>query len=304
MSRRRAPPGDSRSALPTLVHRVAVLLAAGVAPGAAWRFASHGLGSVESRAREVAAAEQDAMADAIARAGRGESDWSALAAAWAVAADSGAPLAGALRAFAELLRGFADTERQRLIALAGPRATTRLVVVMPLIGVAFGAALGQDTLGVLLTTPVGLVCLALGIGLLLAAIGWNRALLRSAAAGERWPGLVPELIATAMAAGAGVGRARAFVAAALARYGIRAEDSGVDAALEVATAAGAPVAELLRAEAHEARRAALAAAAARAERLSVTLMLPLGVCVLPSFILLGVVPLLVAVVSSTVDAVG
>ena len=290
--------------LPTLVRRLAVLLGAGVAPGAAWRHAGHGLGEAGARALVVAAAEQSTLADAIARAGRGASGWLALAAAWAVASESGAPLAGALRAFAELLRGFADAERQARVALAGPRATARLVVVMPLVGLAFGAALGQDTIGVLVGTPIGWGCLALGGGLLLAALGWNRHLLGRASAGDAWPGLLAELVATAMSGGASADRARSIVSTALRRYGLTPEGARVEAALAVATAAGAPVAELLRAEAEEARREAIAAAGARAERLSVTLMLPLGVCVLPAFLLLGVVPLLVAVVSSTLDSVG
>lgn len=290
--------------LPTLVRRLAVLLAAGVAPRAAWRYAGHGLGSLASQAAEVADTEQGAMADAIARAGRGEPSWLALAVAWAVAADSGAPLGGSLRAFAELLGGFADAARQARVALAGPRATARLVLVMPLVGLAFGAALGQDSIGVLLGTPIGWGCLLLGGGLLLAAFAWNRRLLRAAAGGDRWPGLLPELLATAMSGGAGVERARGIVADALHRYGVEPDSTRVEAALAVAIAAGAPVAELLRAEAEEARREATAEAAARAERLSVTLLLPLGVCVLPAFLLLGVVPLLVAVVSSTIAAVG
>ncbi|MBH0110832.1 hypothetical protein I6E81_11695 [Salinibacterium sp. NG22] len=43
-----------------------------------------------------------------------------------------------------------------------------------------------------------------------------------------------------------------------------------------------------------------AAARAGAAALSVRLMLPLGLCVLPAFMVLGVLPLMVAVISSTV----
>lgn len=290
-------------ALPTLVGRLAVLLAAGVAPTAAWRLAGDGLGRLEREAQRIAGSEPAAIPDAIASGARGDSARLALAAAWAVASESGAPLSEALRAFAELLRGLLDAERQATVALAGPRATARLVVIMPLVGLGFGALLGQDTIGVLVTTPIGWVCLGLGLGLLLAALAWNRRLLRGAAAGERWPGLAPELLATAMRGGSSLERATAIVMGALGRFSIAADLSGVEAAVRVAAASGAPVAELLRAEATEARRDAIAEAAARAERLSVRLLLPLGVCVLPAFVLLGVVPLLVAVVSSTLGEV-
>ena len=61
-----------------------------------------------------------------------------------------------------------------------------------------------------------------------------------------------------------------------------------------------PAAELLRSEARESRRRAAAMAERRAAILAVRLMLPLGACILPAFMVLGVIPLLVAVVSSTV----
>ena len=38
-----------------------------------------------------------------------------------------------------------------------------------------------------------------------------------------------------------------------------------------------------------------------AERLAVRLMLPLGACILPAFLLLGVVPMLIGLLSSTAE---
>ena len=69
--------------------------------------------------------------------------------------------------------------------------------------------------------------------------------------------------------------------------------------LELSARAGAPVAELLKAEAFRVRRAARADGTARAAALGVRLMLPLGVCVLPAFVLLGVAPLMISVISGT-----
>jgi tight adherence protein B len=75
----------------------------------------------------------------------------------------------------------------------------------------------------------------------------------------------------------------------------------VDAVLALSQRAGVPAAELLRAEADEARADARADAQAAAARLGVRLMLPLGLCVLPSFMVLGVLPLIVSIVSATVS---
>jgi tight adherence protein B len=63
--------------------------------------------------------------------------------------------------------------------------------------------------------------------------------------------------------------------------------------------AGAPLGELARADAVEARSSARADARQSAERLAVRLMLPLGACILPSFLLLGVIPMMVGLLSST-----
>src|SRR5690606_33836889 len=115
--------------------------------------------------------------------------------------------------------------------------------------------------------------------------------------------LVEELTAVAMTGGASARRARELVERELQRHGVVADGSAAEAALALAEASGAPAAELLRAEAEERRRAAISQARERAEGLAVRLMLPLGVCVLPAFIAVGIVPMMAAVVGSTLDAV-
>jgi len=61
-------------------------------------------------------------------------------------------------------------------------------------------------------------------------------------------------------------------------------------------ASGAPVASTLRALALEARRDALSAEEVRAKRVGVRSVMPLMLCFLPSFILLGVVPIIGGVI--------
>jgi len=309
-----------------LVHRLAVLLGAGVAPARAWRYASRP--PLDGVAALVADAPQAGVADAIAAMGstptatsvdpdphrrapptRRARDpaitaaWSGLAAIWSVSAAAGAPLADTLRSYAELLRGFAVAERETRIALGGPQATSRLVLVLPAVAIVFGALLGQDTIGVLVGTPLGWACIAVGGGLMLAGWAWTRHLLRRAAAPAGLPGLAEELTAVAMRGGVSVARARTIVGEALERYRIATDASGADATLALAAASGAPPGELLRAEAEELRRSAVADTRERAERLSVTLMLPLGICVLPAFIAVGIVPMMAAIVGSTLAVV-
>ncbi|WP_104138109.1 MULTISPECIES: type II secretion system F family protein [unclassified Cryobacterium] len=315
-----------------VTQRLAVLLSAGVSPVSAWEYLlpprgasteqpvtrgvgrqidSPGAGDAEIantgilRAAARAAACGDSVADAIVGQARGETEsaWRGLAAAWQVATQAGAPLAGCLRELAASLRDLAQVQRDLEVALAAPRATARLVMVLPVIGILFGSLMGFDSVHTLFATVPGLLCLAGGGVLMLAAAGWSRALVRRAAPTELTPGLRLELMAIAMSGGGSIDRSRALVHAAAARYaigsGTESRDDPIERVLDLSTRAGVPAAELLRSEAEQTRRDARSAGQRRAETLSVTLMLPLGLCVLPAFMLVGVVPLLISVLSST-----
>lgn len=226
-----------------------------------------------------------------------------LAAAWEVATESGAPLASSLRELGGALRDEAQLRREVRSALTGPASSARLVLALPLIAMLFGAAFGFDTLAVLLANPLGLGCLVAGVSLLWAGRRWSRSMVARATRSDADRGLEAELVAIAMSGGASVDRARGLVRSALRSSGTPSRDvRAVDDVIAMAARAGAPVAELLRAEARRLRRAARAAGAARAAALGVRLMLPLGVCVLPAFVLLGVVPLVISVVSGTLGA--
>lgn len=72
-------------------------------------------------------------------------------------------------------------------------------------------------------------------------------------------------------------------------------------ALRPAWEDGVPVSRLLRTAAQDARRERAARATAAAARLGTRLVLPLGLCHLPAFVLVGIVPVLA---SMAVDALG
>ena len=299
MTRSSAPPVLVEVAAVT--QRLAVLLAAGVAPVSAWRHVAEASGSPVPAA--VAASEHPADEALLAAASdRPELEaqaWRGLAAAWRVATEAGSSLAPALRSYAGSLRELAQVQREIGVALAGPLATSRLVTALPAVGLLFGLALGFDTVRVLATTPVGWGCLGLGALLIVIAARWSRRLVAGAQPRDAVPGLGLELTAIAVSGGGALDRARALVDGALAAVGAGTTE-GVDDVLELSRRAGVPAAELLRSEASERRRTSSAEAQRRAAALSVKLMLPLGACILPAFMLLGVVPMLLAVVQSTV----
>ncbi|MEO7722097.1 MAG: type II secretion system F family protein [Pseudolysinimonas sp.] len=304
-----APPGYEIAA--TVVHRMSVLLDAGVAPASAWQHAASGLDSpvvaavvagIDGGAVGRELVEHVLAARALAPPGERDA-WAALAAAWAVATESGAPLAPTLRRFAEVLRSLAQGRRNVEVAIAGPMATSRIVLALPPIGLLFGMLLGFDALRILATTPTGWICLAAGALLVMAGVRWNQRLIHAARTLDATPGLGLELLAIAVSGGASLDRSRDLVDSALLDAELPALGSGADSVLSFSRAAGVPAAALLHAEASESRRAATADGERKAAELGTQLLLPLGVCILPAFIALGVAPIVISIVSSTVAAI-
>ena len=102
-----------------------------------------------------------------------------------MAEQTGAPLAPVLEQVARGLRDQLAGDRAVAVALAGSRSTARLLAALPLIGLAMGAGLGVSPVGFLLDTPVGRVCLVLGLGLEVAGLAWTDALASAATLPER-----------------------------------------------------------------------------------------------------------------------
>lgn len=276
--------------------RLAVLLDAGLTPAAAW-------GAIAERG--------DVTAAAAAAAGRGEdvgevlrrsdASWNDVAAVYTVAVDAGAPLAATLRVVVGALRDAVEVAADVRVALAEPAATANLLAWLPVLGIPLGVALGFDTVGILFGDPVGIFCLVAGSSLVLASRAWSRRLVRRVAPPAGVPGLDAELWAVALSAGVSVDRAKELVARAR-REPRPIETSSTDplaATLDLATRTGVPASELLRGDAWLARHRARTDGRAAAARLSTRLLVPLGVCTLPAFLLLAVAPMMLGVLRSS-----
>ncbi|GAT73915.1 Flp pilus assembly protein TadB [Microbacterium sp. HM58-2] len=291
--RRRAGTGDAGADAATSVQTLAVLLQAGAVPAVAWRHLAetgdpHAVAVVDRLERGVP------LLEAIEQEGGA---WSDLAAAWEVATTVGAPLAEVLRMIAETLRDAASAADDVRIALAEPAGTARLLLWMPFAGLLLGVALGFDTVGVIFGHPIGAACVVAGLLLMLAARAWTRRLLDRARPAPGTPGMQAELVAVALSGGASVARALRLVAESPAsRHG---GEERIRTVLDLSQAAGVPAGELLRAAAAQDRHAARIDGRLRAAKLSTRLLIPLGVCTLPAFLLLGVAPMLLSVLTST-----
>lgn len=109
--------------------------------------------------------------------------WDGLAACFDVAEASGCPLADVLTRFAAHLEAEDDAEAARQTALAGPRATVRILTWLPFLGLGLGVLLGVDPAVILLGNPAGMAALAGGIVLTAAGRIWSARLVRAAAGG-------------------------------------------------------------------------------------------------------------------------
>jgi tight adherence protein B len=104
----------------------------------------------------------------------------ALAACWTVCAGSGGGLAAAVERLEQGCRAEQAQRRSVQAELAGPRATAGLLAVLPAGGLLLAAGLGADPLSVLLSTPLGLACLAVGLALDATGVWWTGRLVASA----------------------------------------------------------------------------------------------------------------------------
>ena len=131
----------------------------------------------DSPALERAAATQ-AIGGDVARAlqdasmAPGREGLASLARAWRLGESSGAPVASLAEQVSEQVRRDHATQQMVEAELAGPRATSKLLLALPALGVLMGRFAGGDPVRFLTTTLVGQLCLLVGVGLAAAGTLW------------------------------------------------------------------------------------------------------------------------------------
>lgn len=97
---------------------------------------------------------------------------------------AGVPLADSWEAAAGLLREHEAVRRRVAVALAGPRATMRILTLLPVAGPLVGAVFAVDPWRMYAGSPVALGCLGLGMALLAFGRWWCGQLIRRLGLGE------------------------------------------------------------------------------------------------------------------------
>lgn len=242
---------------------------------------------------------------------------------------AGAPLATSMERAAEHAEERIDALLGRQSALAAPRATGRILSWLPLLGLGLGVLMGSDPVGVLTGSILGALTGMLGLGLAFAGRRWTAALVHraevesAASNGVEQTSNVPpvdtalvlELLAAQLRAGLAPLAALGTLAEALnsrplhtvcqrlqmgSNWGSAWSGSAAGTfgelrdALAPAYTGGAPSTALLLSLANAHRLSERRAAERAAGKLSVALVVPLGLCSLPAFICLGIVPILIS----------
>ena len=221
---------------------------------------------------------------------------------WKLAIDSGGAVSSSIESLGETFRATARQERSTELAFAGPKATAKLVSWLPIAGLLLAQLFGFEPVRAILTNPLAFGSVALGALLLAVGHVWSKAIIRKAAPNEVDPGLFFDAVRFGMEAGMPLTRSieqatKVFqqqlstlpsddVAVRLARIG------------ELNRSSGASISNLLSGEAAARREALWFAESQKLSKLSVKLMLPLGLVTLPAFVLSSIVPVAISLLSS------
>lgn len=179
--RQRAAARATAAAVAGACQLLAGLLRVGHVPAAALRVAAR-----DSPILAEAAAVQQvggAVGPPLRRAGRrpGGTGLVELGVAWEVAERTGASLSATLDSLAQRLTAAREVSDIVAAELSAPRATGRLLAVLPAAGLVLGYGLGGDPLAFLTGSPPGQLSLAAGVALACAGVFWTE---RIAAGGD------------------------------------------------------------------------------------------------------------------------
>lgn len=241
-----------------------------------------------------------------------------------VATQVGAPLAEILNRVADGIAATLETAAKRHTAQVGPKATARLLGVLPLAALGMAQFIGVDVIDMAFRGGINTWVFVVGLALMVAGNLWSTAMIRKATGGLASgldPTLAMDIIAACQQNGVSLTSTLQAVSVAseepdltvVARMLLlgadwdeawaQADAKWVDLAsvLQPAWEEGASPVPLLVRGASRTRAAEIHRALDAAERLGVRLMIPLGVCLLPAFFALGIVPVVVSTIEDLIS---
>lgn len=221
---------------------------------------------------------------------------------WKLSTRLGGPAASSLNRLAEVFLASEKSRQEVSLAFAAPKATAQLVLGLPFVALGLAQVLGMNPIAAIVGTPMGFISVALGVALLVVGQLWSQRILAKAAPSDRDLGCLIDCTVIGLQAGLPLEQARiAAETAYLQVFEHEPDPVGVEAILEAGALSrrtGAALTQILMGSADRVRERGRYETSNRIARLSIRLMIPLGVAVLPAFVLLSVVPIAISLLSS------
>ena len=202
-------------------------------------------------------------------------------------AQVGGQLASTLDRFATVLLTREQNKTELELAVAGPKASSRLVMSLPIL-VFVGSGIAGIPIFEVLRSP-SIVWLSLLLGVLLFWLGtrWTNRLMALAEPRSEDPGITLELLAIAVKAGLPLGSAAETVGA-----------TNTSELQELAAGSGIALYELIIERANSLRLDQFNRDRMRIQKTSVSVLWPLGLTVLPAFVLIAIIPVGAALIQN------
>lgn len=271
-----------------LLH-MSTLLRSGLGPEAVWS-------AIDSEAaRTVTRLVRRGIPLQQAIAGLGEAgEWAVIADVWMHATQTGVPRADLCERIGMALDEVQQLRRQVHTAKASTMMSVRILAALPPVGLAGGTVLGLDMVGFLWGTGIGAICAGAGVGLAFAGWRWMSRIVALVPMVGITAGLLCDVAAHTARAGIGTASVVSSVNHLANRWDSAAELDIVRKVVESSRHTGLPIASALAAWANSLRRSASDAAQLAIEQVPGRLVVPVGVCLFPAFVLLVVVPAIAA----------
>ena len=213
---------------------------------------------------------------------------------WEVAKESGGNLARSLDRLAVVFDAQQTHNSELKLAFSSPKATANLILLLPIVSLLFAELLGLSALSASFQTSLG--SLAVGFGLLLLIIARIASLrmLEKARPHEADPGAFLDAVVIGLSAGLSAKSAAALAQRkSISGFGEDVSPEQLGAfwdAVSVSERSGIALTGILSARAEALRHRLWNKRRNDLARLSISLLLPLGLAALPAFVFLAVVP--------------
>lgn len=280
--------------------KLATMLRAGSAPASAIEALASENSPEGMTAKALTERLHEGMTPASALAAENSPAWKLIAAAWHLSTLSGAPISTTLERMSEALTRLDALRQRREVLLAAPKGTVMLIASLPPISFIVAEVLGIDVLSQLVT-PAGILLAVTGIVLLIAGVSWGMAMIKTVNERDEVAGFELDLLWIALAGGNTPTQARRIVVHTIDDFEVvwanltSFRDGEIASTLiKHAEERGVPLRDLVTHESHTLREHSHQRLEKEAERLAIRVLIPLGVCVLPAFVLLGVMPMMMA----------